>query len=138
MKAIIVTLSGIGFGIVSAAGAYAHHSFAAEFDRNQNVEFTGTVTNVEWTNPHARFYVTGADPDMDDDTPVGWNIELASANVLMRQGWRRDSLKVGDVVTVTASRARLDPHVVNARTVVDGNGDRLFARGPGQPDAGDD
>jgi hypothetical protein len=129
-------LSGIVIALAGAGAAYAHHSFAAEFDRDQNVEFTGTVTQVDWTNPHARFYVRGPDPDMDDDTPVDWNIELASANVLMRQGWQRNSLKVGDVVTVSASRARKDPHVVNARTVVDADGERLFGRGPNQPGGG--
>jgi hypothetical protein len=64
---------------------------------------------------------------MDGDTPVDWNIEMVSANVLMRQGWRHDTLKVGDVVTVTATRARLDPHVVNASTVIR-NGQELFRR----------
>lgn len=118
--------------LASIAAANAHHSFAAEFDRQQQVEFTGVVTKVEWTNPHARFYVDGPDPELDGDESFHWNIELVSANVLMRQGWRHDSLKVGDNVTVTAWRARKDPHVVNAQSVVDANGDRLFSRIPGQ------
>jgi hypothetical protein len=108
--------------------ANAHHSFAAQFDRDQRVEFTGTVTEVEWTNPHSRFYVDGPDPEMDSDSPVSWNIEMVSANVLMRQGWRHDTLKIGDVVTVTATRARKDPHVVNASTVNRDTGEALFRR----------
>lgn len=114
--------------LLGAVGAHAHHSFAAQFDREQTVEFTGTVTDVEWTNPHARFYVEGPDPEMDDDTPVQWNIELVSANVLMRQGWRHDTLAVGDVVTVSATRARNDPHVVNGSRVTRDSGEELFRR----------
>lgn len=114
--------------LLAGVAANAHHSFAAQFDRDQQVEFTGTVTKVEWTNPHSRFYVDGSDPDMDDDAPVGWNIEMVSANVLMRQGWRHDTLKIGDVVTVRATRARKDPHVVNASTVDRDTGEALFRR----------
>jgi hypothetical protein len=65
---------------------------------------------------------------MESSEAVHWNIELVSANVLMRQGWRHDTLKEGDVVTVTATRARKDPHVVNGSTVVRDNGDPLFQR----------
>lgn len=124
-------------GALCAAGirsTEAHHSFAAQYDREQTVEFTGVVTDVEWTNPHARFYVDGVDPGMDGGEIVHWNIELVSANVLMRQGWRHDSLKIGDTVTVSATRARKDPHVVNASSVVDANGARLFSRMPGASD----
>jgi hypothetical protein len=114
--------------LLGSVAANAHHSFAAQFDREQRVEFTGTVTKVEWTNPHSRFYVDATDPEMDDDSPVSWNIEMVSANVLMRQGWRHDTLQVGDVVTVSATRARKDPHVVNASTVDRDDGEALFRR----------
>jgi hypothetical protein len=120
--------------LIGATSSNAHHSFAAEFDRDQPVEFTGVVTKVEWTNPHARFYVDGVDPDVEGGEIVHWNIELVSANVLMRQGWRRDSLKVGDTVKVSATRARKNPHVVNASTVFDGEGNRLLSRGPNASD----
>lgn len=119
-------------GLLGAGAVSAHHSFSAQFDREQTVEFSGMVTGVDWTNPHARFYVDGTDPDIEGSEVFHWNIELVSANVLMRQGWRRDSLKAGDQVTVLATRARKDPHVVNATSVVDANGDRLFSRIPGQ------
>ena len=128
MKASISSIAALAACLIGAVAAEAHHSFAAQFDREQRVEFTGTVTDVEWTNPHARFYVEGPDPDMDDDSPVGWNIELVSANVLMRQGWRHDTLAVGDIVTVTATRARKDPHVVNGSTVIRDTGEELFRR----------
>ena len=132
MRNFLVSAVTTALCLSGIASVSAHHSFAAQYDREQTVEFSGVVTNVEWTNPHARFYVDGPDPDMDTDEAVSWNIELVSANVLMRQGWRHDSLQVGDRVTVSATRARMDPHVVNASSVVDANGDRLFSRIAGQ------
>ena len=134
MKKLPILLSSALCALIAASSTSAHHSFAAQYDRDQTVEFTGVVTEVEWTNPHARFYVDGVDPDMESGEVVHWNIELVSANVLMRQGWRHDSLKVGDTVTVSATRARKDPHVVNASSVVEANGDRLFSRGPNASD----
>ena len=128
MRSFLSLIAGLGCCLGGALVANAHHSFAAQFDRNDTVEFTGTVTDVEWTNPHARFYVEGPDPAMNEDAPVQWNIELVSANVLMRQGWRHDTLKIGDVVTVNATRARKDPHVVNGSSVVRDSGEELFRR----------
>lgn len=128
MKSLTTLLASAAACLLGAVAANAHHSYAAQFDRNQEVTFTGTVTDVEWSNPHARFYVTGPDPALDDETPVDWNIELVSANVLMRQGWRHDTLKIGDVVTVEATRARKDPHVVNSNSVTRDTGEELFRR----------
>jgi len=103
--------------------AVAHHAFAAEFDRDQPLEVTGTVTLVEWMNPHARFYV-----DVEEDGKVvNYDFELGSPNGLMRRGWRRDSLLPGDVVIVAGWRARNDPHVANARSVKLADGMELFA-----------
>jgi Family of unknown function (DUF6152) len=132
MRVLLIRLSVAAACFAGIASASAHHSFAAEFDSKQKVEFTGVVTKVEWTNPHARFYVDGKDPESGSEEVFHWNIELVSANVLMRQGWRPNSLKVGDTVTVMAARARKDPHVVNATSVVGGDGNRLFSRIPGQ------
>jgi hypothetical protein len=102
----------------------AHHSFAAEFDRNLPVTVTGTVTKVEWMNPHARFYIDAKD---DAGQTVNWDFELASPNGLMRRGWNRNSMKQGDVVTVTGHRAKNNPLVGNASTVTLADGKRLFA-----------
>jgi hypothetical protein len=105
--------------------AAAHHSFAAEFDRELPITVTGSVTKVEWANPHARFYVDAKDEATGEI--VNWDFELASPNGLMRRGWTRNSMKIGDVVTVTGHRAKNHPHVGNASTVTLANGKKLFA-----------
>jgi hypothetical protein len=106
----------------------AHHSFSAEFSRDLPIEVMGTVTRVEWMNPHARFYVEVTD---EDGQKVEWNFELTTPNILMRRGWTRNSLKTGDTVTVTGWRARNDPHVGNANSVKLANGKELFTGSAG-------
>jgi hypothetical protein len=109
--------------LASSAGAAAHHAFAAEFDRNQPLEVSGTVTKVEWTNPHARIYV---DTVNDSGETVNWNFEMGTPNILMRNGWRRDSLQAGDQVKVTGWRARNAPLVGNAGEIFQQDGTKLF------------
>ena len=78
----------------------AHHSFAAEYDSTKKVELKGVVTKFEWTNPHAHFYLDVTDPN---GKVANWNLELASPNMMQRNGWTRHSLKEGDQVVVVAS-----------------------------------
>ena len=92
----------------------AHHSFAAEYDRNRTITVTGSVTKLEWTNPHARLYVMGAD---ETGKTQEWDFELGPPNGLMRNGWRRDSLKAGLRVVVEGFRSKTSTVVANARSV---------------------
>ena len=104
----------------------AHHSFAAEFDVNQPFTFNGTVTKVEWTNPHAFVYIDVVDQQTKATT--NWAIELGSPNVLVRNGWRRTTVKIGDVVVVQGSQARNGTPLGNARSIVlASTGQQLFA-----------
>jgi hypothetical protein len=81
----------------------AHHSFAAVFDARQTIELTGTVAKVEWTNPHTWFYI---DVDNGDGDRERWALELGSPNNLIRRGWTRGSLRIGQIVNVAGYRAR--------------------------------
>lgn len=111
-------------GSATPLTATAHHAFAAEFDRNQPIELTGSVTKVEWMNPHARIYIDVTD---ESGATVNWNLEMGTPNILMRMGWRRDSLKPGDTVTITGWRARNNPHVGNIDDVIMPDGSKIFA-----------
>ena len=124
MKAKFALLAASVGLLVSALPILAHHSFAAEYDEKKPVTLKGTVSKVEWTYPHARFYV-----DVKDDAgkTVTWNFELASPNVLIRNGWTRKSLQVGDMVTVSGSQAKDGAYLANARSVVLADGKKVFA-----------
>jgi hypothetical protein len=125
----------------------AHHSFSAEFDASKEIRATGSVTKLDWQNPHGWIHMTVTEicertaargPDAveqewacrspaGDEKGADWAFELGSPNGLMRQGWTRNSLKAGDVVTVVGSRARDGSTNSNARSVTMADGKRLFA-----------
>jgi Na+-transporting NADH:ubiquinone oxidoreductase subunit NqrF len=102
----------------------AHHAFSAEFDADKPVKLTGSVTKLDWTNPHAWIYLDVKDAS---GKVANWGFELASPNGLMRNGWTRFSLKPGDIVTVEGSRAKNGSTKANAQVVVSSSGQRLFA-----------
>ena len=123
----VVVVAGTLF-LVSVASAIAHHSFAAQYDANKPVEMKGVVTKVEWTNPHARFYV-----DVKDErgSVTHWNFELASPNVLVRNGWKPNTLKIGDAISVSGYLQRITPTsgpmMAIASGVTSSDGRKLFA-----------
>ncbi len=125
MKSRILVSTVLGLSLaVASARALAHHSFSAEFDANKRATFAGAVTNVEWRNPHTWFYV-----DVKDEAGnvVNWGFELASPNLLMRNGWSRSSMKVGDAVIVEAYLAKNGLPIANAHVVtLTSTGQSLF------------
>ncbi len=121
---LAVFVAGLGL-LLSAGPALAHHAFAAEYDAKKPINLTGTVTKLEWANPHTWFYVDVKD---DDGKVTNWGFEMGSPNVLLRAGWTRNSMKSGDVVTVEGSRARDGSSNGNVKAVtLASTGQRLFA-----------
>ena len=115
---------------LAPAVASAHHSFAAQYDSNKPVTLEGTITKVEWMNPHTYFYVDVAD---DKGKVVNWAVEGGAPNVLYREGWKPTSLKAGDKVTITGSRAKNGSNQINATSFKLPDGRCVFAgtSGPG-------
>ena len=130
-----LALVGVAAGLLLAARpTVAHHAFSAEFDANKPVKLTGTVTKVEWTNPHAWFYMDVAD---STGKVTNWAFELGGPNGLIREGWTRNSMKIGEIVTVEGSQAKDGSPIANTQIVtLKSTGKRLFAassRGAKEP-----
>jgi len=110
--------------LAAALPAAAHHSFATVFDQNQPVKFTGVVTKVEWSNPHVWFYVDVKDAN---GAVKSYACESGPPNILVRNGWRKDSLKIGDTVTVSAFRAKDSTDTFSTREILLPDGKKVFS-----------
>ena len=120
----IVLSAVVGFAsLAAAAGVAAHHSFAAEFDINRPVTLQGTVTKIEWTNPHAWVFVDAKD---DKGATQNWAVELVGINDLLRLGWGRDRVKTGDVIDVDGFGAKNGTNTLNAAKVSLANGEVVW------------
>ena len=113
----------LGTLLISRTPVTAHHAFSSEYDENKVVALTGTVTKIEWTNPHARFFI---DVVNQDKTVTNWSFELASPNSLTREGWDRHTLTVGDSISVTGYAAKSGKTMASTRSVTTADGQSLF------------
>jgi hypothetical protein len=125
------------FGVLASGTVFAHHSFTAEFDSKGPVTLKGTITRMEWVNPHAWLYI---DVKGADGKTVSWALEFGGANSLYKRGWRRDDLPAGTEVTVKGFRARNGKPIAAADDVTTSGGKKLFAgsSGTGAPGDSDD
>jgi len=124
MSRYLLAVSGLCTGLLLAAiPLAAHHSFAAEYDNNKPIKFSGKVTKVEWMNPHIYVYVDAN----DNGKTVNYAVEGGAPNGLYRQGWRKDTLKTGDVISIEGFLAKDGSNTVNARTWVLPDGKKVFA-----------
>jgi Family of unknown function (DUF6152) len=112
-----------GLLLGAAASAFAHHAFAAEFDAKKPVKLRGTVTKMEWINPHTWIYM---DVKKDDGTVDEWMIEAGTPNTLLRRGFTRESLKAGTVVLVDGYQSKDGSLRANGRNLTLPNGQTLF------------
>lgn len=112
------------------APVHAHHSFAAEFDASKPIALKGVVTQIDWANPHVWFYINVKD---EDGRMVRWACEMGAPHQLQGRGWLRETMKIGDVVSVEGSLSRDGAKRLNARIVTTADGKRMGAASSGDP-----
>lgn len=129
MRTTLAAILGAGALLgASAATLSAHHSFAAEFDASKPVLFTGTVTKMEWINPHVWIHMTVVEPN---GRTAAWMVEGGAPTVLFRRGFSKNSLQAGTKIKVDGYRAKDGTNKMNAREITFADGRRLFAGSDG-------
>lgn len=121
LQSVVVSLN-IAAALVLLPAAFGHHSFVSEFDSNKPVTLTGTITKIEWTNPHTWIYVDGKD---EKGNPVSWSFEGAAPSLLVRRGISKTTLKVGDSITIEGFRAKDGTNVASSTYVTYPDGKKL-------------
>ena len=120
--------------LISALPMAAHHSFAAEFDASKAIRVKGTLSKIEWTNPHSYFYVDIVDAQ---GKTQNWGCEGAGPGALSRRGWKKGDLKIGDTIVVDGYRAKDGSHLIDARRVTFPDGRSVYGGSPGDGGPGD-
>lgn len=123
MRKALAVIGAVGLMVLAAAPVWAHHAFAAEFDADKPVKFKGTVTKMEWINPHAWIHI---DVKGDDGKTTSWMIEAAAPNALLRRGWNKNSLPAGTEILVEGYQAKDGTNRANGSVITFTDGKKLF------------